>query len=276
MSDWMAARTEIKTRVLANSPVPSARVNLTSYNSDQQGWDTPEPDFATPSNSTWFKFQVDSVPLFDQPWVGTAAPMYRRGLFTASWHFVAGTGEDAYATPINALNTALHRQCFGVVEFDDFDEPDIVGLTEDKEWMRVDSQAGFAVQQSSTESLIVNQYITVLSDPAAHGFAVEDVVGYDDSTGQWEKIIATAAGLANISQIGFVYFVPNVNDFMLALPGSIVSLPGNSFGEGALYVSQSTAGAVTNTVPTSGIRWKVGSQIDSSRVSVKDFEPLEL
>ena len=272
----MAARDAIYTRILANNPVPSARVNLSMFNSDQASWTDPAPDFATPGNCTWWKPQIDSVPVFSQPWVGEAAPMYRRGLFTAEWYFLAGTGETDFDTPINALNTALHRQSFNGVEFDDFQEPDVLGLTDDDKWFRVDSSAGFVVQQSSTESLIVNQYISVLSNPVSHGFAVENVVGFNDSTGQWQKIVATTAGVANISQIGFTYFVPSVNDFMIALPGSIVSLPGNSFGTGALYLSQSTAGAVTTTVPTSGVSWKVGSSIDASRVAVKETEPQSL
>ncbi len=276
MSDWMLARTQIKTRVLANSPVPSARINLSEFNSDPTDWVDPEPNFTTPSNSSWFRPQVDSVPVFDQPWIGDTAMMFRRGLLTFEWFFMAGTGEDDFASPINTLNTAFQRKAFGIVEMDDFDEPDVLGLTDGGKWMRVNSQAGFIVQQSSTESLIVDQFITVQSDPAAHGFAAEDAVGFNDSSGEWQKLTATTAGVANISQVGLVYFVPNANDFMIALPGSTVSLAGNAFGGGALYVDQSTAGAVTNTVPTAGVQWKIGSAIDSSRVSVIHTEPQTL
>lgn len=272
---WTGARDAIYTRFLAQSPVPTSRVNLAMFNGSV--FNPPSIDFDTPSNSTWVRPQVDAVPGATPIGIGQSAAMQRRGILTVAHFFVAGSGETDISI-VNDTITAFHRiEVSGtglVAEFEDADEPDAVGFTDDEAWFQINATIPFRVQESSTESLTLNQYISV--SQSSHGFAVGDCIGFNDSTTQWQKIVATTAGAANISLVGFCYFVPNANRFMAALPGSTVLMTGHGFGTGALYLDQSTAGSVTTTAPTSGVKWKVGSALDANRVAVLQTEPESL
>ena len=276
MSSWVQARDQVLTRVIANSTVPEARINLAAYNGAEFSY--PESDYTTPSNAVWIHPQVDSVPGSAQPLgIGLTAKMHRQGLLTLSFYFMANVGESDYATYIDPLVTAMHRAEFGVCEFGDFEEPDYLGTDENHggEFVRVDMQCGFRVQESSTESLIVDGYLTIQSNPAAHGFAVQQVVGLDDVSTDWEKVVGTTAGYANISELGVVFHVPNVNDAILALPGSVVSITGHGLN-GALYVDQSTAGTITDTAPIAGVSWRIGTAVDANKIAVVHEQPIEL
>ena len=146
-ANWTTARQEILTRIKANaSPITAARINQSEFNSDPTDWVDPTKDFTTPVNSVWLRPQVDGVPV-DHPWIGSAAPLFRRGLCTLSFFFLPGTDEDNYAAAMDPLITAMNRANFGTVDMDEFYEPDVIGLTENKAWWRVDVQAGFMVQE---------------------------------------------------------------------------------------------------------------------------------
>jgi len=78
---------------LANAPVPSGRIDTSMFNGSV--FSPPDPDFTTPSNATWMRFQVDTVPGSAIPLgVGTTAMRFRRGLITAGFFFMADTDED--------------------------------------------------------------------------------------------------------------------------------------------------------------------------------------
>ena len=278
MSSWVQARDQIRTRILANSTVPTARVNVAAFNGAK--FDYPESDYTTNGNAVWIHPQADSVPQSARPLgIGMTAPMHRQGLLTLSFFFMANVGESDFATYIDPLVEAMQRKEFGVVQTGDFDEPDYIGEDENhgSEFSRVDLQCGYNILEWPTTSLIVDNYITIESNPATHGFAVLDVVGHNDSTGDWQQVVATTAGYANISELGVVFYVPNTNDAILALPGAVVSITGHGLTVGALYVDQSTAGLISNTEPTSGVRWRVGTALDANKIHVNpDDQPEEL
>ncbi len=276
MSSWVQARSQIKTRVLANSTVPSGRVNLSAFNGP--AFDYPASDYATNGNSVWIHPQADSVPQAAIPLgLGLSAAMHRQGLLTLSFYFLANVGESDFATYIDPLVEAMQRKEFGVVTTGDFDEPDFIGVDENHgtEWTRVDMQCGYSIQEWPTTSLIVDGYLTIESNPAAHAFAVQNVVGHNDSSTDWQKVVATTAGYANISELAVVFFVPNSNYALLALPGSVVSITGHGLA-GALYVDQSTAGTITDTAPTADVSWRIGTAVDANRIAVIHEQPIEL
>jgi len=271
MADWTLARTAIDTRVLANA---STTVNLSGFNGAKFSY--PAEDFTTPANAVWMRHQVDNVPLAEPLGISALAPMHRRGLLTLSFYLMSNTGEAYLPAVVNPVLEAFHRQEFSIVHMEDFEEPDYIGADGNHggEWVRVDYRCGFYVEER-TDGVVDEGYLRVESNPAAHGFAVQEVVGLNDSTDDWQKLIATTAGYANISQAGVVFHVASANDFIVALSGSLVTITAHGL-TGALYVSQGTSGLITSTVPTTGVSWRIGTAVDANRIAVLHEQPIEL
>ena len=96
----------------------------------------------------------------------------------------------------------------------------------------------------------------------AHGISDNDTV-YRNSSGDWVKAIATAEStLAD----GIATFTKDANTLrVLTVHGQIVLSAAHGFTVGAkLYQSQTTAGARTTTLPTSGWIQRVGRAISST------------
>jgi len=149
---WTGARDAIYTHFIANSPVAEARIDKSAFNGVAEKFNPPAPDFTTPANSTWVRPQVDSVPGSSPIGIGADAMMQRRGLLTVAHFFMRGTGETDTAI-VNTTITAFHRQMIAgtglVAEFEDADEPDAIGITDDSSWYQINVQVPFRIQEAS-------------------------------------------------------------------------------------------------------------------------------
>jgi len=94
----------------------------------------------------------------------------------------------------------------------------------------------------------------------AHGFAVPQAVYLDDGDGLYK--LAKADVLATANAIGIVSAVQDVNSFTLTTAGAQNIFTGLTEGK-TYYVSESTAGALTDTAPT--IRRPILNAISATR-----------
>jgi len=107
-----------------------------------------------------------------------------------------------------------------------------------------------------TSALDLEDYVTVAGvgstsrviTQATHGLAVGDWIGLDGST--WRRVRAVNGGEPRCD--GVVSEVLTADAFVFTAAG-IVTIPSNGWDSGALYLSQTTAGAGISTEPTSGI-----------------------
>lgn len=82
---------------------------------------------------------------------------------------------------------------------------------------------------------------------ALHGFAVGDVLRWDSGTSTYVKALADTA--ANAEVVGIVVEDVDVNTFKIMFLGNIAGLAGMVSGD-VYFLSDVTAGALTNTAPT--------------------------
>ncbi len=82
---------------------------------------------------------------------------------------------------------------------------------------------------------------------ALHGFAVGDVLRWDSGTSTYVKALADTA--ANAEVVGIVVEDVDVNTFKIMFLGNIAGLAGMVSGD-VYFLSDLTAGALTNTAPT--------------------------
>lgn len=98
------------------------------------------------------------------------------------------------------------------------------------------------------------------SAQTSHGRSQGDAV-YPDSSGDWQGAIAT--GVATLARAVVQYSIDSDNLMVLVVPGT-VSSPSHGWTVGSsLYLSQSSAGAVTATKPSSGWIQLLGYVLDS-------------
>jgi hypothetical protein len=98
-----------------------------------------------------------------------------------------------------------------------------------------------------TNSLLNQGSFRKTIDQTAHGFFVGSVVRLDAGTGLYVGAIATS--LANADVIGMVGETPSVDQFILVNAGEIEGMVGLTTGT-TYYLSATTAGAFTDTAPT--------------------------
>lgn len=114
--------------------------------------------------------------------------------------------------------------------------PDLLARIEALESQLAKVAASTAPGRSQVNSAIIGQ--------TAHGFAVGNVIRHNGST--WVKSLADTE--ANAAVGGVVTYVPHPNAFAVAFPGSLVN--GLSVSPGMLYVSSTTAGAMSSSPGT--------------------------
>lgn len=110
--------------------------------------------------------------------------------------------------------------------------------------------------------------ITQTITQTAHGFVVGDWVRSSYVSGQYTKAQADTAD--NSAVIGLVTAVPNANTFELTKVGSASITTGYPIGD-ALWLSPTTAGAMTNVEPTTigQIRQPLGYVVGTNEIDIK-------
>ena len=110
--------------------------------------------------------------------------------------------------------------------------------------------------------------ITQTITQTAHGFIVGDWVRSSYVSGQYTKAQADTAD--NSAVIGLVTSVPNANTFELTKVGSATITTGYPIGD-ALWLSPTTAGAMTNVEPTTigQIRQPLGYVVGTNEIDIK-------
>ena len=157
-----------------------------------------------------------------------------------------------------------------------FDEPWYRFHGQDGEWVRADLNIpftrlhSFGVTDAADLAGAVSDVETVTQ--TAHGFAVGDVLSWDEAAAPDDWALAVGDGVQNLRLVGLVTAVPDVNTFRVATGGSsVVTAHGETIG--ALWIDTATAGALTSTEPTSaanpGKRRKLfGSATTANRITV--------
>jgi hypothetical protein len=133
-----------------------------------------------------------------------------------------------------------------------------------RRFQQLSSGGGAAVEG---ELILAGQGETqVTITQVGHPFAVGDWVG---QSGTWVKSIAD--GIGTLAQ-GVVTTVVDADTFVLTAAGAVrITAHGWGSTPAALYLDQATAGAVTTTIPTSGLLQQVGTIVDADRIIVNQY-----
>lgn len=233
---------------------------------------TPTVDPADYAASIWARLNLTPVPRAVAPLagvgrpgpvgIGPLAPTYREGLITVEHFGPRGSGADGLLGKVDETRAIFHRARFGNVVCRDAEPADIVG-SED-EWFQVNAGIFYYVMELFEEGDMADRVVETYAQ-AAHGRTVGEAVALTGS-----GIAAAQANASETLAVGVVSRFRTADKIDVAHEG-LVTVAAHGYGAVGtrLYLSQVTAGALTTTAPTTGLKQEVARVWDADTLLVR-------
>jgi len=230
---------------------------------------TIDPD--TPEDSIFIRPMARTQAGTERSFWANDNAVYREGILTIEAWGPVGTGWDQTATILETHLLIFSKQDISNVHFGVASGLDPRGdVTAPGAWEQVNGYVGYSVfEQESSEVPVASSIVEI----TLAGLSENDFVALNDSNDTWEKGIADTSAHV-YSRWGFVLDV-NGSTAQVATEGN-PRRTAHGLGTGRLYVSQSTAGSVSTTKPTSGVFWNPAVGLNANRLAVLGNAPIQL